>query len=144
MRGFFHSNSFFLDKDFKTREECLEFLTDQAVQGGYMDEQSKQSVFEREQLSSTAVGSLAALPHAMDTEHVKSNISVLTLQKPIPWGDMQVQIVFLLTIEQEKSALWEKVFLRLYHFIKDGNGAEQMRKIRDFEQFMNLFAEVIP
>ena len=144
MKGFFHGDSFFLNKDFKTREECLEFLTDQAVQGGYMDEQSKQSVFEREQLSSTAVGNLAALPHAMDTEHVKSNISVLTLQKPIPWGDMQVQIVFLLTIEQEKSALWEKVFLRLYNFIKDGNGAEQMRKIRDFEQFMSLFAEVIP
>ena len=142
MRAFFHSNSFFLHKKFKTRDECLEFLTDQAVKAGYMDVQSKQSVFEREQLSSTAVGNLAALPHAMDTEHVKSNISVLTLQKPIPWGDMQVQIIFLLTIEQEKSALWEKVFLRLYHFIKDGNGVEQMQKVCNFEQFMNLFAEV--
>ena len=108
MRAFFHSNSFFLHKKFKTRDECLEFLTDQAVKAGYMDVQSKQSVFEREQLSSTAVGNLAALPHAMDTEHVKSNISVLTLQKPIPWGDMQVQIIFLLTIEQEKSGLCQE------------------------------------
>lgn len=142
MQAFFHSDSFFLNKNFKTREECLEFLTDEAVKAGYMNEESKQSVFEREQLSSTAIGNLAALPHAIDTEHVKSNISVLTLKKPIPWGDMQVQIVFLLTMEQEKSALWEKVFLRLYHFIKDGNGAEEMANIRNFEQFMNLFSEV--
>lgn len=94
MRAFFHSNSFFLHKKFKTRDECLEFLTDQAVKAGYMDVQSKQSVFEREQLSSTAVGNLAALPHAMDTEHVKSNISVLTLQKPIPWGICRYRLSF--------------------------------------------------
>lgn len=45
MRAFFHSNSFFLHKKFKTRDECLEFLTDQAVKAGYMDVQSQAICF---------------------------------------------------------------------------------------------------
>ncbi|MDD6381925.1 BglG family transcription antiterminator [Mitsuokella sp.] len=143
IQEFFHASSFFADKDFKTRDECLEFLTEQAMQAGYLDEKGKASVFEREKMSSTAIGDLAAIPHAFNTAKAVSNISVLLLQSPIDWGGMPVQVIFLLSIEQRKAAVWEKVFLKLYDFIKEGRGIERLLKYRSYDKFIADFEAVL-
>lgn len=140
---FFHESSFYVDKDFQTRDECLDFLTDQAIKAGYLDQAGKTSVFEREKMSSTAIGDLAAIPHAFNTAKAVSNISVLVLDSPIDWGGMPVQVVFLLSIEQRKAAIWEKVFLKLYEFIKKRQGIELLLKHRSYNQFMEAFEAVL-
>ena len=47
----------------------------------------KKSVFEREEISSTSIGDLTAIPHPIATDTKKSFISILVLNKPIMWGD---------------------------------------------------------
>ena len=140
MKSFFDERAFFLDKEFRTREECLEFLTEQAISLGFMSRDSKASVFEREKLSPTSIGDMAAIPHSLDANAAVSNISVLVLKKPIPWGDLPVQIVFLLNIEHGKSALWEELFLRLYYYVKKSQGLASILKNRSFPRFLEEFA----
>ena len=140
MKSFFDERAFFLDKEFQTREECLEFLTEQAISLGFMSRDSKASVFEREKLSPTSIGDMAAIPHSLDANAAVSNISVLVLKKPIPWGDLPVQIVFLLNIEHGKSALWEELFLRLYYYVKKSQGLASILKNRSFPRFLEEFA----
>jgi lichenan operon transcriptional antiterminator len=140
MKSFFDERAFFLDKEFQTREECLEFLTEQAISLGFMSRDSKASVFEREKLSPTSIGDMAAIPHSLDANAAVSNISVLVLKKPIPWGDLPVQIVFLLNIEHGKSALWEELFLRLYHYVKKSQGLASILKNRSFPRFLEEVA----
>ena len=142
VRSFFRRDSFYVDEAFQSREECLEFLTDKAVEAGFMDLAGKRSVFERERLSSTAIGSLAAIPHSMVTEHSTSHISVLLLKHAIDWGDMKVRVVFLLNIEQAKAALWEKLFLRLYAYIKNRNGVESLLAHKSYDRFMEEFERI--
>ena len=113
------------------------------MQAGYLDEKGKASVFEREKMSSTAIGDLAAIPHAFNTAKAVSNISVLLLQSPIDWGGMPVQVIFLLSIEQRKAAVWEKVFLKLYDFIKEGRGIERLLKYRSYDKFIADFEAVL-
>jgi lichenan operon transcriptional antiterminator len=140
MKSFFDERAFFLDKEFQTREECLEFLTEQAISLGFMSRDSKASAFAREKLSPTSIGDMAAIPHSLDANAAVSNISVLVLKKPIPWGDLPVQIVFLLNIEHGKSALWEELFLRLYHYVKKSQGLASILKNRSFPRFLEEFA----
>ena len=143
MRQFFHVNGFYVDKSFRTREECLDFLTDEAIRNGWMDAEAKNSVFERERMSSTAIGDYVAIPHALSTECMTSNISVLILREAIQWEDFPVRVVFLLNIEQTKASLWEKLFLKLYEFIKEQHGLESLLKHKSYEKFLEEFTAVL-
>lgn len=142
LRDFFDERLFFLDRDFESREECLEFLTGENMACGFMSQEAARSVFEREQLSPTSIGNLAAIPHPLETGSNVSKVSVLVLKKPVTWGDLPVQIVFLLNIEQGKAKLWECLFLRLYDYIKKRHGLSSLLKNRSFEHFLQEFMEM--
>ncbi|WP_270369717.1 PTS sugar transporter subunit IIA, partial [Megamonas funiformis] len=136
---FFNKDNFYIDKDFETKEECINFLSNEAIKKGLMDETSKKSVFEREEISSTSIGDLTAIPHPIATDTKKSFISILVLNKPIMWGDFLVQVVFLLNIEKSKANLWEPMFLKLYNYIKEKNGINSLLKNKSYDMFLKEF-----
>ena len=139
LREIFDAKDFFVDMEFSTREECLTFLTNKAVERKFMSEAAQQSVFEREAMASTAIGDFAAIPHPVDTIDNISKVFVLTLKKPITWGDMPVQAIFLLNIENGKSQLWEEIFLKLYDYIKKFDGVGALLKNKSYEKFFSDF-----
>ena len=51
--------------EFKDKQEILEFMTDAMVEKGYINQEIKQSIFKREEMSTTELGSLVAIPHAL-------------------------------------------------------------------------------
>lgn len=136
---FFDKNNFYINENFKTKSECINFLTDEAIKKGLMSEIAKQSVFEREKIASTSIGDLTAIPHPIYNEQGKSFISILVLDKPILWDDLLVQVVFLLNVENSKSALWEKVFLTLYDYIKLNNGINSILINKSFKIFIREY-----
>ena len=104
-----------------------------------MSAAAKDSVFEREAMSSTAIGDFAAIPHPVDTADNISKVFVLTLKKSIIWGDLPVQAIFLLNIENGKSQLWEEIFFKLYDYIKKFDGVTALLKNKSYEKFFSDF-----
>ena len=139
LKEIFDAKNFFVEMEFDSREECLNFLTRKAVEQGFMSETAKASVFEREGMSSTAIGDFAAIPHPVDTVDNISKVFVLTLKKPITWGDLPVQAIFLLNIENGKSQLWEELFFKLYDYIKKFDGVKSLLKNKSYEKFFADF-----
>lgn len=141
---FFSEDNFYLDKDFATKKECIEFLTDEAVKKGLMSKSSAKSVFEREHISSTSIGDLAAIPHPLpsNNEQETSFVSVLILNKPIMWDDFLVQVVFLLNVEKSKTNLWESIFLKLYNYIKERKGIDFLLKNKSYKKFIEDFTKL--
>lgn len=139
LKEIFDAKNFFAEMEFDSREECLNFLTRKAVEQGFMSETAKASVFEREGMSSTAIGDFAAIPHPVDTVDNISKVFVLTLKKAITWGDLPVQAVFLLNIENGKSQLWEELFFKLYDYIKKFDGVRSLLKNKSYEKFFADF-----
>lgn len=138
---FFNKDNFYIDKDFDTKEECINFLADEAIKKGLINEGTKASIFEREEMSSTSIGDLTAIPHPISTGTKESFISILVLNKPIMWGDFLVQVVFLLNIEKSKANLWETMFLKLYNYIKEKNGINSLLKNRSYDVFLRDFVD---
>lgn len=140
IKQFFDASNFYTGKSFATKEICLNFLTDAAIQKGLMSEDTKKSVFEREKLSATAIGEWTAIPHPVYNDIAASSISILILDRPVKWDEASmVQVVFLLNIEKEKGSLWETVFLKLYHYIKEQNGIQSLLQQKSYEKFLNEF-----
>lgn len=139
---FFNKDNFYIDKDFETKEECINFLADEAIKKGLMNNNAKMSIFEREEMSSTSIGDLVAIPHPIYNECGTSFISILILNKPIIWDDLFVQVVFLLNVEKGKMNLWEPMFLKLYNYIKLKNGVNSILKNKSYEVFINEFEKM--
>lgn len=142
LQHFLQQENFFTNKSFINKEECINFLTDNAIKNGIMSKKTKLSVFEREEISSTAIGNMVAVPHPIYNDMDVSFISVLALNKPIQWGKFLVQVVFMLSIRKGDNKLWETIFLKLNDYIKSKNGVESILKNKSYDLFLREFGDM--
>ena len=100
-----------------------------AVDEGFID-----SVFERENLSETALGNLIAIPHAFEGHIKRQGIGVMTLKKPINWGDEKVQLIFLLSLDVNSKDYIKGIFGDVLELTKDKKAMEVILKARKFSE----------
>lgn len=136
---FFHKDYFNTGLQFKTKEEILEFLTEQLKSKNLMNDEAKASVFEREEASPTEIGNLVAIPHPIYNDPPVSSIAVLILDKPIMWDEHHVQIVFLISIAKSQFKLWETIFLKLFKYLVQDNGVKEILHDATYEAFIKNF-----
>ena len=54
--------------EFKNKEEILEHMTREMQIRGLISKEGSKSVFKREEMSTTELGNMVAIPHAMSNE----------------------------------------------------------------------------
>lgn len=124
--------------DCKSMEEVIGLMGNRLFHEKYVDEGFTASAFKREQLSSTSVGDYFAIPHAFEGHILKSGIGLMTLKKPIMWGNEKVQIIFMLSLDARSQNLFKSVFTELTEITKD---TEAISKILSADKFDNIQLE---
>lgn len=137
----FREDLFFTDMEFKDKQEILEFMTDAMVEKGYINQEIKQSIFKREEMSTTELGSLVAIPHALFNDMQEAAVSVMVLKKPVIWENEKVQVVLMLNIPQSKYDVWEVVFKNLYQFLIGNSGVAKLVRHPCYGQFIKDLLE---
>ncbi|MFA6849995.1 MAG: BglG family transcription antiterminator [Selenomonadaceae bacterium] len=138
---FFKKDLFFPKLKANSKLDVLEKITDLMMKKNYIDQAGKDSVFAREQMSSTELGSLVAIPHALENHSEEAVIAVAVLERPILWDKEKVQVVFLLSIPKSKCHVWEPVFERLYRYFISDFGVNTLIKNAKFEVLMEKLGE---
>lgn len=128
---------FFFEEDFKEKGQILAYMTKKMNQKGFMSEDAAQSVLKREEMATTELGNLVAIPHAMSNDSGEAVVSVMILKKPILWENEKVQVVLLLNIPKSQYSIWEIVFKRLYHYLIDHQGVSRLIKDQNYEEFID-------
>lgn len=105
--------------DCKSREEVISLLGNRLLHEKYVDEGFTPSAFKREQLAATSVGDYFAVPHAYEGHVLKRGIGLMTLKKPILWGNEKVQIVLMLSLGASDQESFKSVFSELAEITKD-------------------------
>lgn len=132
----------------KTRQEVLKVLSDAAIDAGYAKPGYEQAILEREEKYPTGLHIPlieVAIPHADAEWAIKPSVTIAILEEPVAFkpmdgagGDVQVGLVFMLTIEEPKNHI---DFLRafssvmgqpeiLVEFAKSGDAIPLLEKIR--------------
>lgn len=132
----FREDLYFTNLKLKTRDEVLHFITDAMIEKGYMKEENKQSVFKREAMATTELGSMVAMPHSLENDMLEASVSVTILDKPIVWDQEKVQVVLLLNIPKSKYGMWEDVFKTLYKYLIRDFGVRRLAKGCTYEEFI--------
>jgi len=138
---FFREDLFFAGLKANSKMDVLEKMTDLMLKKGYIDQAGKKSVFAREEMASTELGGLIAIPHALENQGKEAAIAVAVLDKPILWDKEKVQVVFLLSIPKSKCRVWEPVFERLYRYFISDFGVNTLIKNAKFEVLIEKLGE---
>lgn len=102
-----------------TKEEVIRFLGSRMISAGYATEGFIECVLKREAIAPTSIGRLFAIPHPFEGYVKKTGIGLMTLKKPIVWGEETVQIILMLSTNLLAQEKFHQIFSCLADLMED-------------------------
>ena len=72
------------------------------------------------------------MPHAIENTSSVPAVAVAILRKPIRWSYENVQVIFMISIPQNKYRLWEDIFKRIYQYLVRDKGIHELIAKQDY------------
>lgn len=140
LHSIFNESLFIKDKDFENENEVIEFMCDEMQKKGYIKSSFKQEVFEREAMSSTAFNGIA-IPHSIHMNAIKTGMFAIVNKQAMKWGNQQVNIIFLLTINKSQRKVFNDMFDALTTILSEEANLNKLIQCNSFEEFINVLVE---
>ena len=125
---------FFKAIDVKSKEEVIEVMCKTMIEQGIISTKTKEEILKREDISSTEINELVAIPHCITTNNRNSALAIGILKKPILWNKTEVQLVFL-GILDPKIKQNRKVFTMLYKLTQNVEVVRGLVEIENLSYF---------
>ncbi|MCD8028755.1 MAG: PTS sugar transporter subunit IIA [Erysipelotrichaceae bacterium] len=126
---------FFRNVNFDKKKDAILFLCSQMLKYGNADTDFVYSVFEREKITTTSFFNKFAIPHAIEFGSVKTCITFLINDKPIPWGeDKYVYLVMLVSINKKDIESFQTIYSAIIYLLMDNDAFAKMLNIETFDQ----------
>lgn len=112
-----NSNLIKLKADLSSKDEVIAYLADLIHADGRLNDYDAfvKNVFEREEQISTNLGEGIAMPHGKTNAVKDSALALVTLNKPVAWGDEDkpVSMVFEIAVPDSSDNLHLKILASL-------------------------------
>lgn len=139
IKDLFDRNLFFTDLKFNKKEEVIEFLGNKLLENDIIDEDMKDSFFDREKIATTEIGNMVALPHGANGKILKNKIAVGILKKPIHWTLGEVRLVLILAIDKDEIFDYERLFSIIYKQVSSVSKVMSICDNKSYEKFIKMF-----
>ena len=136
MLDYFDSDAFFILRA-ETKEAAIAEMAGRMQKLNFFDQDTVRRIRDREKISSTDIGNLVAIPHAIIENERRSVIGIGILEKPLLWDREKVQIIFMAGINKQ-DAEKNNIFRYLYRIIKDVSNVNHIIADRNFASFGKL------
>lgn len=101
LMDFIREEFLFVQEEFATKEECLNFLIGQYQACNMVSETFGRSLYEREEMGDTSMYTGVAIPHPMPETVTQSRIAIATMTHKIRWGSNDVNMVIVIGIAEK-------------------------------------------
>lgn len=126
-----------LQKEYTELADVLTFMARELEKRGYVNENYVDSVLEREERASTAIGKGIALPHGLPAHIHSSVISCVTLAEPIKWGNEKVSVIFMFALKKEELKNKEaKSFFKFIQKVMDNS--KKLNKLKEEQDVLKF------
>ena len=126
----FKEDLFIRDLEALDKHDSIKKLYDAMKINGYAKDSFYKAVIERENISSTAIGNMVAIPHGISTESSENVVAIGILKKPIHWNGDKVQLVFLINIGNTAANNVKQIFKSFFDVINSNGKVERLIKIQ--------------
>ncbi|MDO4377953.1 MAG: PTS sugar transporter subunit IIA [Erysipelotrichia bacterium] len=139
LQYFFHSDVFFISDEFDQRDQTIDFLCENLLSNNYVYKEYRDEIYQHEEISSSAYGKIA-IPHPLSNNSKTSVIAVLISKNPISWGINNVNIVFMLSINNNDKMFFRDIFNVITDFISNTTNFNQLLQIKSIDDFIDLIS----
>ncbi|HAU4840122.1 TPA: PRD domain-containing protein, partial [Clostridioides difficile] len=139
-RNLIFEENILLNIEASNYEDAIKYITDNLIKKGFAKEGIAKSAIERENLSYTSFQSIAT-PHANPSYIKKSNISVATLKNPITWGNEKVEVIFFISLENDKNLELDEIYEVFYDFIDNKKNINDILSATSTKEVYDLLVE---
>ena len=92
-------------------------------------------------MGSTSVYTGISIPHC-DPKYVnRSQLGIITLEKPIQWGSNLIKVVLLIAITDEDLDITKDILINIYKKIEDKNFIEELWKSKTKDELISTFID---
>ena len=134
---FFHEDLFFVDEPLANEKEAIEFICGKMADGGYVEPDFKEKIYEHEKIASSSYGRVA-IAHPLGNNSENSVIAVSINNDPIKWGMNDVRLAVVFTLKETDSDLFQDIFAFLSRCIHDESTFREIMMCRTFDDFINI------
>lgn len=135
---YFEEELFFPQVDFNSQYDALEFLSRKMMEKGYVSNDFLSKIVEREQLASTVFVNMIAMPHPIQICAYKTVIGVATLNKSIPWGNQNAQLIFILAVRSCDMKYLNGFFDMVVDLVENKKRIQRLIDAKNFNEFVTL------
>lgn len=127
---------FFRNINFDSKKDAILFLCSQMLKYGDAKTDFVDSVFEREKISTTLFSNKFAVPHAIHFGDVKTRITFLLNDKPIPWNDTAVHVIMLISINKNEISTFHHIYSSIIDLLMDDDSFKDILNIQTFDELI--------
>ncbi|MCW1004580.1 PTS sugar transporter subunit IIA [Streptococcus anginosus] len=129
----------FLRKEFKNKEELIEYVGNSLNKNKFVDYSYLKSIFTREAIGITALEYGVALPHASSKTVNRTHIAICTLSHPIDWDGIPTSLVIFMNFEDDEVENIRYIVDKIYKKI---NSKEKVDKLVGCKKPEELIEEI--
>ena len=123
-------NIIFIEKKI-SKKEVLKVACQKLIDDGCVSKDFLKDVVEREKVESTAIGNAIAIPHGKANKVITPKICVVRLAEPLNWGNMKVDIIFLLALNFENMITTKAFFRDFTRVLSEKESLAAIKSARD-------------
>lgn len=121
-----------------TKEEIIKILCQHTDKHFQLPAEFYNAVMKREAMGQTDFGNLVAIPHPFQVMTKQNFVTVGILEKPIWWGNKEVQVVFLISISSDEHVDAEQFYQLTTRLLFDAKSIQYLIDNPRFDVLMSL------
>ena len=122
-------------------DEAVAFLNEQLTQQDIVDKSFVESLYKREELSSTVIDGVFAFPHTLSLNEKKTKCAVLINEKGFIWGNYRIPFIFLFCINKKDIAFFEEMYNNLTKILLFNDNYNRIFDMNSHEEFIDYINE---
>lgn len=142
LMNFFDERLFYKNPSFQDKEDAIRKLTADVVSLNYAQDSLFEDVMARERMSSTAFHDVA-VPHSLSKNANTSFISIAISEKPMKWGDHEVQIIALIGVNEDSRKVFSEVFDEIIDILSEPVHVKELIQTKDFQTFIEQIKQLM-
>jgi len=139
----FRSNLFERNHYFKNEFEAIEYMFNKMSASHITPDDYYLDVIDREKMSSTAFNNIIAVPHSMKMNANHSAIFMIINDKPMKWGEENVQVIVAIAMNQLERKLFIDIYDQFIEVISDISNIHKMLDVKNYSNFISILSEII-
>ncbi|MCO8193586.1 MULTISPECIES: BglG family transcription antiterminator [Anaerofustis] len=139
----FSEKVFFPKLNLTKKEDVLALMANSMLLNDFVTNDYFKEVLEREELSSTLINNMIAIPHPIHFYGKQNVIGIAIMDEPISWGAGKAQLIFMLSIKREEKNQIREFFKFIECFMNDMDNVNILIKSNNYKDFINNIKYII-